>query len=212
MEYTDSRGQSPPKGDNCIQLSMVGAHLCWLEENAMENGEAGLVTALAKPFQQLPKYHHLLWIILFHTELVTSKFEGVLKILTEIETIVGGIEDERVQKKDHHKVWDVLGRIDRLDKFKQLAVLKPSQILMGECRVPSMPSGFGVTRVESRSPKQLNDTSQPDLWHVVFNDIVLRCQRVNTVWLLRWAASWTTHSRPMTQEKMNPAPQVRRQP
>lgn len=108
-------------------------------------------------------------------------------MVTEIEMAAGSVEDERIQKKERHKVWDVLGGIDGLDKVKQFAVPKPSRVLVEGRRIPTGPSGSGVTGVESRhSSRELIDALQPggsnrirgerDLWLVVFNDVLLSCQ------------------------------------
>ena len=117
MEYANGRGGRLPKNEDSTQPSIFGAHLRRLEENAVEKGEAGLGIALAKPFQRLLKYHLSFRILLTH-HMATTRREGVLKMVTETETIVGGIEDERVKKEERDKVWDVLGRIDGLDKIK----------------------------------------------------------------------------------------------
>ena len=193
MEYPDSKGQRPPKKEDSIQLS---AHLRRLEENAVKEGEAGLVTSLAKPFHRLLKYHLLFQNPFLYIDLITAKFGAGPNIVTEIETIVGGIEDERIQKKECHKVWGVLGRINGLDEVKRLAVPKPSRILLEECRI----------QVESRrTSKRLGDAVQPEgsngiggkkaLWLVVFSDVVLRCQRTGTVPETGWGASWVTKSK-----------------
>ena len=176
-----------------IRLSMFGDHLRRLEGYAVVKEEAGLIIALAKPFHRLLKYHLFFQDPLLYIDLVALKFGAGRKIVTEIETIFGGIEDEKIQKKDYHKVWDVLGRIDGLDKVARLAVPKPSRILLEECR----------TLVKSRrTSKGLGDVVQPegsngiserrDLWLLVFNDVVLRCQRTDTVSLPGWGASWKT--------------------
>ena len=189
MEYANAKRRKPSENDN--QLLNVGVRLRQLEENAVEKGGVGLVIALAKPFQRLIKYHLLFQNLLFHADVAASQYRGVLKMVTEIETIVGGIEDERIQKKCH-KVWDVLGRIDGLDKVKRLAVPKPFRTLLGEFRTP----------VEyERTIEWLDDVVQPggsnrtggerDLWLVVFNDVVLRCQRTDTVSVTGWGALWT---------------------
>lgn len=220
MEHANGRERTPPKKGNDDQLSNIGAHLQQLEENAVEKGEAELVIALAKPFQRLLKYHFLFQDLLFRTDLVTSKYADVLKMFTEIEAILGGIEDKRIQKDERHKVWDILRRIGGLDKVKELAVPKPSRILVEERRIPTGPSHSGVTMVEGRRTfKQPSDILQPggsngiggerDIWLVVFNDVVLRCQRTGTVLLPGWGASWwATNSTPMMGETVEPATAV----
>ena len=164
-----------------------------------ENTEEELVISLAKPFHWLLKHHLFLQYLLFCTNLVTSDYDGVLKTIIEIETIIGGIEDERIQKKHHHEVWDVLRRIDGLDKVKELAVPNPTRLLVRErkTRTSLRDSGGGGT----------------DLWLVVFNDVVLRCQRTDAVSLPTWGASWTTTIPiTVTRATVRPAITVRRQP
>ena len=171
----------------------VGVRLRQLEENAVEKGEVGLVIALAKPFQRLVKYHLLFRNLLFHADLATSKYISMLKMITEIETIVGGIEDERIQKKECHKVWDVLGRIDGLDKVKGFAIPKPFRTLLGEFRIHGRTSKRLGDVVQVEGSNEIG--GERDLWLVVFNDVVLGCQRTGTVSLMGWGTSWTTKSR-----------------
>ena len=198
MEYANTKRHRPPKNDD--QLLDVSVRLRQLGENAVEKGEVGLVIALAKPFQRLLKYHLLFRNLLVHADLATSKYGGVLKMVTEIETIVGGIEYGWEQKKEYCKVWDVLGRINGLDKVKKLAVPKPSRFLIEERRVLLGSSDSGFNGVEGgRGCGRLGVFLQSedliggdrDLWLVVLNDVVLRCQRTGTVSLTRWGASWT---------------------
>ena len=191
LEYANTKKQRTSKTDD--QLLSVGVRLRQVEENAVEKGEVGLVIALAKPFQRLIKYHLLFRNLIFHADLATSKYEGLMTMVTEIETIVGDIEDERIQKKECHKVWDVLGRIDGLDKVERLAVPNPSRTLLWEFMD------------YDPSSKRLSDVVQPegsngiggetDQWLVVFNDVVLRCQRTGTVSVTEWGASWTAESK-----------------
>ena len=206
MEYANTKRQRPPKDDD--QLLNVGVRLRQLEENAVEKGEVGLVIALAKPFQRLIKYHLLFRNLLFHADLTTSKYNGVLKMVTEIETIASlGIEDVGIGQKDRLDLWDVLGRIDGLDKVKQLAVPKSSRILVNERRVLAGTSGSGFNGVEDRIG------GDGDLWFVVFNDVVLRCQRIATIPLPGWGAIWSTTSpTPVTREASKLAATVRIRP
>ena len=199
MEYANTKRLRPPKNDD--QLLNIGVRLRKLEENAIEKGEVALVVALAKPFQRLIKYHFLFRNLLFHADLATSNYHGVLKMLTKIEAIAGGIEVERIRKNQRLEVWDVLGRIDGLDKVKQLAALKPSRFLVEERRVPAGSSGSGFNGVEDgrctferpgvglQSEDWIGEDR--DLWLVVFNDVVLRCQRIATVSLPGWGAIWS---------------------
>ena len=179
--------------------------------------------ALAKPFQQLLKYRLLFQNLLFRTNLVTFKYEGMLRIVTEIEAIVEGIEDKGIWKGARHRTWDALGRIDGLDKVKQLAVPKPSRVLVEERRIPARPSVSGATGVEGKCSSKQRDASRPessnrtgegeDLWLVVFNDVVLRCQRTGTVLLPKYGALWwTTNSTPGMKGRVEPATTARRKP
>ena len=211
MEYADGGGQSPPKGDFCIRPLTVGAHLRRLEENAVEKGEAGLVISLAKPFQRLLKYHLLFQNLLFRTRLVAFKYEVVLMMVTEVEMIVGGIENKRIPMEERGKVWDILTRIDGLDKIKQLAVPDPSRILVKEWKISTVPSSSGVAREEGRRASNVIG-GERDLWLVVFDNVVLRCQRTGTVLLPGWGASRTTNSTPVTLGTAKVAATVRRQP
>ena len=211
MQHADGGGQSPPKGDDRIQLLTVGAHLRRLEENAAEKGEAGLIIALARPFQRLLKYHLLFQSLLFRTSLVAFKYEVVLMMITEIETIMRGIENKWIPMEEPGKVWDILTRIDGLHKVKQLAVPDPSRILVEECKVSAAPSSSGAASEEGRrAPNVIG--GERDLWLVVFDNVVLRCQRTGTVLLPGWGASWTTNSTPVTRGTAKAAATVRRQP
>ena len=202
--------RKPSKKQEGDQLLKVGAYLQRLEENAAEKGETGLAISLSKPFQRLLKYPLMFQNLLFHTDPSTFEYESTLQMVAEVETIVRSIEDEKIQKEERDKTRDVLGRIDGLDKVKQLAVPKPSRVLVEERLImqtgPSgsgtPPPGSGVNggKVKGKpSFKRLSDVWQPgsngiggkkDLWLVVFNDVVLRCQRTGTTSLPIGGASY----------------------
>ncbi|GJJ12097.1 hypothetical protein Clacol_006338 [Clathrus columnatus] len=193
-------------------------------KTASDKGETGLAISLSKPFQRLLKYPLLFQNLLFHTDPSTFEYESTLQMVAEVETIVRSIEDEKIQKEERDRTRDVFARIEGLDKIKQLAVPKPSRLLIEE-RV--LESGTGTTvggasagpasRETGLPPVGSNSTGKPnssalstppsanknvkgkssfrrlsdvlqsggsggiggkkDLWLVVFNDVVLRCQR-----------------------------------
>ena len=129
-----------------------------------------------------------------------------------METIVRSIEDEKIQKEERDKTRDVFARIDGLDKVKQLMVPKPSRVLMEErpalginplsdppnTRPPHAPPSAARPVKGKTSFKRLSDVLQggsngiggkKDQWLVVFNDVVLRCQRTGTTSLPLVAAT-----------------------
>jgi len=169
-----------------------------LEIDAQDRGETGLAISLSKPFQRLLKYPLLFQNLLFHTDPSTFEYESTLQMVAEVENIVRSIEDEKIQKEERDKTRDILARIEGLDKVKQLAAPKPSRVLVEERMLtpkessdaskPSPPP-TGTTRgVRGKSSfKRLSDVLQSgggggkkDMWLVVFNDVVLRCQRTGT--------------------------------
>jgi len=121
-------------------------------------------------------------------------------MVAEIENIVRSIEDEKIQKEERDKTRDVFARIEGLDKVRQLALPKPSRVLIEErsctpgasplngSSKPSSPPPVSMKGVRGKSSfKRLSDVLTPgavngkkDLWFVVFNDVVLQCQRVGT--------------------------------
>ncbi|KAF8636497.1 hypothetical protein AX17_003312 [Amanita inopinata Kibby_2008] len=174
-----------------------------LEDVACEKGETGLAITLSKPFQRLLKYPLLFQNLLFHTDPSTFEYETTLQMVAEIEAIVRSIEDEKIQKEERDKTRDVFARIDGLDKVKQLALPKPSRVLVeerpynpvsnlgnGSPKPSSPPPVFNGKGVKGKSSlKRLSDVlssgshgigGKKDLWHVVFNDVVLLCQRVGS--------------------------------
>ncbi|KAG6333122.1 hypothetical protein ID866_5962 [Astraeus odoratus] len=191
-----------PKNQDAAEWLKVCKCLQRLEELACEKGETGLAISLSKPFQRLLKYPLLFQNLLYQTDPSTFEYESTLQMVAEIETIVRSIEDEKIQKEDRDKTRDVLARIEGLDKVKQLATPKPSRLLIEERQL------FAVGRDGSGSPKgstppsaianknvkgktslrRLSDVlgqgsgvgGKKDLWLVVFNDVVLKCQRTGT--------------------------------
>jgi hypothetical protein len=163
------------------QLSEVGAYIQRLEKYAAENGETGLVISLSKPFQQLFKYRHMFQNLLSSTYPSSSNYENALKVVREVEMIVWSIDESRIRREEHDNTKDVLGRIDGLGAVKKFAVPKPSRVLIEERMVAQ------TSRSGSRGPRSPGG-GEEDLWFVVFNDVVLTCQRTGTTWLPRWGA------------------------
>jgi hypothetical protein len=175
------------------------AHLRRLEESAAERGETGLAISLSKPFQRLLKYPLLFQNLLYHTDPSTFEYESTLQMVAEVETIVRSIEDEKIQKEERDKTRDVVARIEGLEKVKGLSAPKPSRLLMEERALfgvqlspgsssPPVIGKDGKAVKGKTSFKRLSDVlggggsggigGKKDLWLVVFNDVVLRCQRI----------------------------------
>jgi len=204
MKHAASAGPKPSKKQESDQLLKIGSYLQRLEENAANNGGVGLAVSLSKPFQRLLRYPLMFQNLLFQTDPSTFEYESTLQMVAEVETIVRSIEDEKIQKEERDKTRDILGRIDGLDKLKQLAVPKPSRVLVEERMVPSIgPSGSGTPlpganggRAKGKHTfRRLSDVlarvgGTNDLWLVVFNDVILRCQRTGTTSLPVGSASY----------------------
>lgn len=178
----------------------VCSYLQQLENNAAEKAETGLAISLSKPFQRLLKYPLLFQNLLFHTDPSTYEYESTLQMVAEVETIVRSIEDEKIQKEERDKTRDVFGRIEGLEKDKQLMLPKPSRVLVEERPALAInengkpisppPAAKPTTAVKGKTSfKRLSDVLQAntsgiggkkDQWLVVFNDVVLRCQRTGT--------------------------------
>ena len=127
-----------------------------------------------------------------------------------MENIVRSIEDEKIQKEERDKTRDVFARIEGLDKVRELALPKPARVLLEErsCAI-GLSSPLNVAKPSSPPPvvnakgvrgkssfKRLSDVLTPsgiagkrDLWFVVFNDVVLQCQRTGTTCLPLVAAT-----------------------
>lgn len=193
-----------PKNQDSADWLKICKYLQRLEQTAADKGETGLAITLSKPFQRLLKYPLLFQNLLFHTDPSTFEYESTLQMVAEVETIVRSIEDEKIQKEDRDKTRDVFARIEGLDKVKQLAVPKPSRLLVEERQIMGVHSmnGNGSSKLSTPPPvvnakgivkgktsfKRLSDVlnsgtgigGKKDLWHVVFNDVVLQCQRTGT--------------------------------
>jgi hypothetical protein len=190
-----------PKNKDADEWLKVCTFLRRLENDAQDRGETGLAISLSKPFQRLLKYPLLFQNLLFHTDPSTFEYESTLHMVAEVENIVRSIEDEKIQKEERDKTRDILARIEGLDKVKQLAAPKPSRVLVEErilaprdlsdASKPSSPPPVGTTKAVrgKTSFKRLSDVLQnsgsgvggkKDMWLVVFNDVVLRCQRTGT--------------------------------
>lgn len=220
-----------PKKQDADQWMKICQYLQRLEVIAAEKGETGLAISLSKPFQRLLKYPLLFQNLLFHTDPSTFEYESTLQMVAEVETIVRSIEDEKIQKEERDKTRDVFARIEGLDKVKQLMLPKPSRVLMEERPVipvsdAAKPSAPPITSQNPKavkgktSLKRLSDVLQSgshgvggkrDQWLVVFNDVVLRCQRTGTTSLpLVSATNSRTNSLPELQGKAKYATTGRR--
>lgn len=200
--FSTSNSTKRPKNKDADEWLKVCAFLRKLEIDAQDRGETGLSISLSKPFQRLLKYPLMFQNLLFHTDPSTFEYESTLQMVAEVENIVRSIEDEKIQKEERDKTRDILARIEGLDKVKQLAAPKPSRVLMEErmlaprdssdaSKPSSPPLPAGTTRGVKGKPsfKRLSDVLQgggggvggkKDMWLVVFNDVVLRCQRTGT--------------------------------
>ncbi|KAF8163225.1 hypothetical protein B0H34DRAFT_694599 [Crassisporium funariophilum] len=205
-----------PKKQDTGEWQKVCKILQKLEENSSEKGETGLAITLSKPFQRLLKYPLLFQNLLFHTDPSTFEYESTLQMVAEVENIVRSIEDEKIQKEERDKTRDVFARIEGLERVGRLALPKPSRVLLEErCCTPSLSAlnGSPKSALSSSPPpvvntkgvrgkssfKRLSDVlnsngigGKKDLWFVVFNDVVLQCQRTGTTSLPLVA---TTNSR-----------------
>lgn len=199
LEYVDAALSNTttkkPKKQDAGDWQKVCKVLQNLEESAAEKGETGLAITLSKPFQRLLKYPLLFQNLLYHTDPSTYEYESTLLMVAEVENIVRSIEDEKIQKEERDKTRDVFARIEGLDKVRQLALPKPSRLLVeerscnagGPMTAPSTspPPVMNAKGVRGKSSfKRLSDVlgnggigGKKDLWYVVFNDVVLQCQR-----------------------------------
>ncbi|KAH9484220.1 RhoGEF domain-containing protein gxcJ [Psilocybe cubensis] len=221
-----------PKKQDVGEWQKVCKFLQKLEENASDKGETGLAITLSKPFQRLLKYPLLFQNLLFHTDPSTFEYESTLQMVAEVENIVRSIEDEKIQKEERDKTRDVFARIEGLDKVRQVALPKPSRVLLEE---RSCSLGLGPVNVNPKpaSPppinngkairgkssfKRLSDVlssngvgGKKDLWFVIFNDVVLQCQRIGTTSLpLVASTNSRTNSLPEFQGKAKYATTGRR--
>ncbi|CUA72268.1 RhoGEF domain-containing protein gxcJ [Dictyostelium discoideum] [Rhizoctonia solani] len=186
-----------PRNQNAAQWAQVCKALQRLEEVAADKCETGLAISLSKPFQRLLKYPLLFQNLLFQTDPSTHEYESTLEMVAEVERIVRSIEDEKTQKEERDRTWDVFARIEGLEKIKQLAVPKPSRLLVNERPLHPDPTAPDTNRTVAGPPastptknirgksslRRISDALQSgssgkkDLWLVSFNDVVLRCQR-----------------------------------
>ncbi|EIW85022.1 Dbl-like domain-containing protein [Coniophora puteana RWD-64-598 SS2] len=225
-----------PKNQDSADWLRVCKYLQRLEEGASDKGETGLAISLSKPFQRLLKYPLLFQNLLYHTDPSTFEYESTLQMVAEVETIVRSIEDEKIQKEDRDRTRDVFARIEGLDKVRQLAVPKPSRLLLEERPRPGLPSSRdGSPKISSSAPppamltnknvkgkssfRRLSDVlgnnngigGKKDLWEVVFNDVILVCQRTGQTSLpLVSSTNSRTNSMPDLQGKAKYASQGRR--
>ena len=225
-----------PKNQDSAEWLKVCKSLQRLEESAADKGETGLAITLSKPFQRLLKYPLLFQNLLFHTDPSTFEYESTLQMVAEVESIVRSIEDEKIQKEDRDKTRDVFARIEGLDKVKQLAIPKPSRLLLEERQIivgregsastslspkgSSPPPVMATKNVKGKTSfRRLSDVlgtgsgmgGKKDLWLVVFNDVVLRCQRTGTTSLpLVSSTNSRTNSLPEMQGKSKYATSGRR--
>jgi len=169
------------------QLPKTCALLHKLEADAEDRGETGLAISLLKPFQRLLRYPQLFHAVLSHTDQWMFEYEGAIQLAAEVEAIVRDIENEKIQEEEREKTSDILARIGGLDKV--IAVPKPSRVLVEERMLnPRESSDAKISRAVGRKGSfrlstdmlrsGVGNDSRKDMWLVVFNDVVLRCQRV----------------------------------
>ncbi|KAH9951913.1 Dbl domain-containing protein [Amylocystis lapponica] len=231
---SNASASKKPKKQDADQWLKICQSLQKLELNAAEKGETGLAISISKPFQRLLKYPLLFQNLLYHTDPSTFEYESTLQMVAEVETIVRSIEDEKIQKEERDKTRDVFARIEGLDKVKQLMLPKPSRLLMEERPAipltasseasgkPSSPVAQNAKAVKGKTSfKRLSDVLQTgsssgvggkkDQWLVIFNDVVLRCQRTGTTSLpISAATNSRTNSLPELQGKAKYATTGRR--
>jgi hypothetical protein len=182
-----------PKKQDAAEWIKVCKYLKLLEDNATARDETGLAISLSKPFQRLLKYPLLFQNLLFHTDPSTYEYESTLQMVAQVESIVRSIEDEKIQKEERDKTRDVFARIEGLERHKQLVVPKPTRVLVEERQYvtpgtqnPKSSTPPSATAVKGKTSfRRLSDVlhsgtgigGKKDLWLVVFNDVVLQCQR-----------------------------------
>lgn len=162
-----------------------------LEVDAEDRGETGLAVSLLKPFRRLLRYPRLFQAVLSHTDSWMFEHEGALQLVSEVEAIVRRIENEKIQVEDREKTRDILARIRGLDKVIPFAIPKPSRVLVEERMLNPRESSDakstmavgrkGSFRLSSdilRGGGGTGIDNRKDVWLVVFNDVVLRCQRI----------------------------------
>ena len=166
----------------------------WLivENNAWDHGEIGLAISLSKPFQRLLKYPLLFQSLLFYTDPSTFEYESTLRMVAEVENIICSIKDEKIQKEERDKMRDILAQIEGLDEVKELIAPKPSHVLVEECILElsdATPLPVRTTKAMKTPFRHLSELLQNggggveiknDIWLVLFNDVILRCQQTGT--------------------------------
>lgn len=172
------------------QLPKICALLHRLEADAEDRGETGLAISLSKPFQRLLGYPQLFQAVLFHTDPWMFEYEGALQLVAEVEAIVRDIEDEKIQEEEREKTRDILTRIKGLDKVIPFAIPKPSRVFVEERMLNPRESSDaksakavgrkGSFRLSSDIFRSGGGVGIDNMWLVVFNDVVLRCQRIGT--------------------------------
>jgi hypothetical protein len=153
-----------------------------LEIDAQDNSCAGLAISLSEPFHHLLQFSELFEALLLYTGRGMLDYEGTVQLVAETENIVRGIKDAKTRKEDRNKIRDILARIKGLEKVKQFVVSKPSRVLVGEKMLT--PRGSSDVLQSGRG----STDNRRDVWLVVFNDVVLRCQRTGIISLPLGAA------------------------
>lgn len=166
------------------RLFEVGNYIRRLQKNAAKKGEPGLVISLSRPFHQLFKYHLMFQNLFSHSSVHSTEYESALKVIAEVEMIIGSIDDGGIQEEERNMTRDVLRRIEGLGTAKQFAVPKPSRVLIREC-------GPGRVLPPSSGTPPSGAGGEKKLWFVVFNDVVLRCHEAGITSLPRWGARYT---------------------
>jgi hypothetical protein len=214
-----SNSMKRPKNKDADEWVKFCTFLRKLENDAQDRGETGLTVSLLKPFQRLLKYPLLFQNLLSHTDPSTFEYESALLMVAQVENIVRSIEDEIIQE-ERAKTRDILARIKGLDKAKPLATPKPSRFLVEERKLSDASVGIAKAERGKTLFKCIRDLLQnsgggvggkKDLWLVVFNDAVLRCQRTGTTSIsLRSAHASRANSVPELQDKSKDATTGRR--
>ena len=173
--------------------------VCIFLRKLEDRGETGLAISLSMPFQRLLKYPLLFQNLLSHTDPSTFQYDSILRMVARVENILRSIEDKKIQIEERDKTRDILARIDGMDKVKQLAAPNSSRVLVEERKL-ELSDAVGTSKAVKgkTSFNRLSDVLQDggggiggktDMWLVVFNDVVLRCQRTGMTWLPLGSAS-----------------------
>ncbi|KAJ4488088.1 hypothetical protein J3R30DRAFT_892454 [Lentinula aciculospora] len=236
--FSSTSRTSSNSSETSRALSQIPHLLRTLDTLSSYSGQTSLSISLSKPFQRLLKYPLLFQNLLYHTDPSTTEYESTLQLVAEIEVMVRGIEDEKVEWEDREKTRDVLGRIEWGDgnnnsntsnnrstngkgKVKDKGWVgrpKMGRVLIDE-KVYTIPatSTTSTTTTPPVNPiqpkkskssfRRLSDALTPtttttttssshlgnkkpfskkDLWLVVFNDVVLLCQRTGVTTMPIW--------------------------